>query len=109
MIYFITLFRYFINLFYSFHCLSFPFPKRCRLEKGHIVPVLCSHSLKKKEKLYESYDVIPMSHHPSKYKHHMYYSDHKVSRSKNNTSDENPSWHLAGSDNTYHLNHYNFS
>ena len=41
-------FRYFINLFYSFHCLSFPFLKGCRLKKGHIVPVLCYHSSKKK-------------------------------------------------------------
>ena len=32
------------NLFYSFHCLSFPFLAGCRLEKRHIVPVLCSHS-----------------------------------------------------------------
>ena len=39
----------FIFLFYSFHCLSIPFPKGCRLEKGHIVPVLCSHSQKKKK------------------------------------------------------------
>ena len=45
---FITLFRYFIKLFYSFHYTSFPFLKGCRLEKGHIVPVLRSHSLKKK-------------------------------------------------------------
>ena len=37
--FFITLFRYFINLFYSF-----PFLEGYRLEKGHIVPVLCSHS-----------------------------------------------------------------
>ena len=29
-------------LFY-FHCLPFPF-KGFRLEKGHIVPILCSHS-----------------------------------------------------------------
>ena len=42
--FFITLFRYSINLFYSFHCLFFPFLEECRLEKGHIVPVLCSHS-----------------------------------------------------------------
>ena len=48
--FFITLFKYFINLFYSFHCLSFPFLTGCRLEKGHIVPVLCSHSIKKKKK-----------------------------------------------------------
>ena len=33
---------------YSFHCLSFPFLKEYRLEKGHIVPALCSHSYKKK-------------------------------------------------------------
>ena len=39
--FFITL-RYFINLFYSLHCLSFSFSWGCRLEKGHIVPVLCS-------------------------------------------------------------------
>ena len=42
--FFITLFRHFIKLFYSFHYTSFPFLKGCRLEKGHIVPVLCSHS-----------------------------------------------------------------
>ena len=42
--FFFTLFRYFINLFYSFQCLSFPFLKGCGLEKGHLVPVLCSHS-----------------------------------------------------------------
>ena len=47
---FITLFRYFIKLFYSFQCLSFPFLKGCRLEQGHIVPVLCSHSYLKKKK-----------------------------------------------------------
>ena len=40
----ITLFRNFMHVFYSFHCLSFSFLKGCRLEKGHIVPVLCSHS-----------------------------------------------------------------
>ena len=44
MIFFITLFRYFMFLFYSYHYLSFPFPKGCRLEKRHIVPILCSHS-----------------------------------------------------------------
>ena len=43
--FFITLFRYLINLFYSL-----PFLEGYRLEKGHIVPVLCSHSLKKKKK-----------------------------------------------------------
>ena len=42
--FFITLFRYFMNLFYSFHCLSFPFLEGSKLEKGHIVPVLYSHS-----------------------------------------------------------------
>ena len=31
-------------LFYSLHYTSFPFFKGCRLEKGHIVPVLFSHS-----------------------------------------------------------------
>ena len=30
--------------FHTFHCLSFPFLLGCRLEKGHIVPILCSHS-----------------------------------------------------------------
>ena len=38
---------YFIQLFYY---TSFPFFKGCRLEKGHIVPVLYSHSYKKKSK-----------------------------------------------------------
>ena len=33
-----------LQLFYSLHYTSFPFLKGCRLEKGHIVPVLCSHS-----------------------------------------------------------------
>ena len=28
----------------NFHYISFPFLKICRLEKGHIVPVLCSYS-----------------------------------------------------------------
>ena len=42
--FFIKFFRYFINLLYSFHCLSFPFLEECRLEKGCIVLVLCSHS-----------------------------------------------------------------
>ena len=37
-------FKYFIGLFYPFHCLSFPFLEGYRLKKGHIVPVLCSHS-----------------------------------------------------------------
>ena len=31
--FFITLFRYSINLLYSSHCLSFPFLKRCRIER----------------------------------------------------------------------------
>ena len=47
--FFITLLRYFI-IFFSFHCLSFPFPKGFRLEKGHIVPVLFPF-IKKKKKL----------------------------------------------------------
>ena len=34
----------FIKLFYSLHYTSFPFLKGCRLEKGHIVPVVCVHS-----------------------------------------------------------------
>ena len=42
--FFITFFRYFTKLFYSLHYTSFPFLKGCRLEKRHIVPVLCSHS-----------------------------------------------------------------
>ena len=44
----LTLFRYFIKLFY--YTLSFPFCKGCRLEKGYIVPVLCY--IKKKKKKY---------------------------------------------------------
>ena len=48
--FFITLFRYFIKLFYSFHHIFFPFLKGCRLEKGHIVPVLCPIHWKKKKK-----------------------------------------------------------
>ena len=50
---FITLFRYFIYLFiffyfYSFHCLSFLFPKGCRLEKGHLCPFCIPIHKKKK-------------------------------------------------------------
>ena len=48
--FFITFFRYFIKLFYSFHYISFPFLKGCRLEKGHIVPVVCSYSYERKKK-----------------------------------------------------------
>ena len=48
--FFNTLFRYFINLFYSCHYIPFPFLKGCRLGKVHIVPIQCSHSLKKKER-----------------------------------------------------------
>ena len=47
MIFLMTLFRYFIKLFHSFHYISFPFLKGCRLEKGHIVLVLCSPFIKK--------------------------------------------------------------
>ena len=50
MIVFFTLFRYFINLFYSFHCHSFPFLKGCRLEKGHIGARSVFLFLKKKKK-----------------------------------------------------------
>ena len=40
----LLLFLDILQLFYSLHYTSFPFLKGCRLEKGHIVPVLCSHS-----------------------------------------------------------------
>ena len=50
-LFFITPFRYFIKLFYSLHYTSFSFLKGCRLEKGLIVPVLCSHSKEKKKKV----------------------------------------------------------
>ena len=43
-------FRYLINMFYSSHCLSFPFLEGCRLKRGHTVLILFSHSLKKKKK-----------------------------------------------------------
>ena len=48
--FFSLLFLDILQLFYSLHHTSFPFLKGCRLEKGHIVPVLCSQSLKKKKK-----------------------------------------------------------
>ena len=38
MIFFITIFRYFIFLFYSFHCLSFPFPRDADSRKGSLCP-----------------------------------------------------------------------
>ena len=41
--FFLLLFLDILQLFYSLHYASFPFLKGCRLEKGHIVPVLCSH------------------------------------------------------------------
>ena len=41
--FFITLFKYFINFFIFFTAFLSYFGG-CRLEKGHIVPVLCSHS-----------------------------------------------------------------
>ena len=49
-IYYHSFFKCFSNLFYSCHCLPFPFIKGYRLEKGHIGPVLCSHSQKEKKK-----------------------------------------------------------
>ena len=48
---FSLLFLDILQLFYSLHYTSFPFLKGCRLEKGHIVPVLYSHSYKKKKKI----------------------------------------------------------
>ena len=44
MIFFLLLVLDILQLFYSLHYTSFPFLKGRRLEKGHIVPVLCSHS-----------------------------------------------------------------
>ena len=35
--------------FFNCHYLPFPFPKGYRLKKGHIVPLLCSLSLKKEK------------------------------------------------------------
>ena len=49
MIFFLLLVLDILQLFYSLHYTSFPFLKGCRLEKGHIVPVLCSHSQKEKK------------------------------------------------------------
>ena len=48
-LYYYSSFEYFISLFYSHHCRPFPFLKGCRFKKGHIVSVLCSHSLEKKK------------------------------------------------------------
>ena len=36
--FFITVFRYFMFLFYSFHCLSFPFPRDADSRKGALCP-----------------------------------------------------------------------
>ena len=47
--FFITLFRCFIKLFYSFYYTSFPLFKGCRLEKGSLCP-FCVPIHKKKEK-----------------------------------------------------------
>ena len=63
----ITLFRYFIKLFYFFHYTSYPFLKGCRLEKGHIVPVLCSHSSKKKKKKKKKFKDYLFDYHTAYY------------------------------------------
>ena len=49
--FFITLFKNFIKLFYSFYCLSFPFLEGCRLEKGaHCARSVFPFIIKKKKK-----------------------------------------------------------
>ena len=47
MIFFITIFRYFLISFYSFHCLSFPWDADSR--KGALCPFCVSIHKKKKE------------------------------------------------------------
>ena len=54
MIFFITVFRYFINLFYSFHCLSFPFPRDADSRKGALCPFCVSIHKKKEENAFAS-------------------------------------------------------
>ena len=49
MIFFITVFRYFIISFYSFHCLSFPFPRGADSRKGALCPFCVSIHKKIKE------------------------------------------------------------
>ena len=56
--FFITFFRYFIDLFYSFNSLFFPFPKGCRLEKGHIVPFCVPIHKKKPELISNKLNVV---------------------------------------------------
>ena len=53
MIFFITVIRYFIFLFYSFHCLSFPFPRDADSRKGSLCP-FCVPIHKKKENAFAS-------------------------------------------------------
>ena len=50
--FFITLLRYSIHLFYSFHCLSFPFPKGCPF---------CSQSFIKKKKKKKKKKILLLS------------------------------------------------
>ena len=53
--FFLLLFLYILQLFYSLHYTSFPFLKGCRLEKGHIVLVLFPFIKKKKKKIYATF------------------------------------------------------
>ena len=53
MIFFITVIRYFIVLFYSFHCLSFPFPRDADLRKGALCPFCVPiHKKKRRKRLF---------------------------------------------------------
>ena len=59
MIFFITLFKYFINSFYSFHCLSFPFLEGCRLrERAHCARSVFPFIKKKKTKKLKAFFFI---------------------------------------------------
>ena len=56
--FFYYLFRYFINLFYSFHGLSFPYLRDADSRKGTLC-LLCVPILKKKGKKRERERVLP--------------------------------------------------
>ena len=60
--FFNTLFRYFINLFYSFHYIPFPFLNGCRLRnsrKGTLCPFSVPIHLKKKKKKKKGHHAEP--------------------------------------------------
>ena len=63
MIFFITVFRYFLLLFYSFHCLYFPFPRDADSRKGSLCLFVYPFKKKTKKNTFASdrLDRLPVS------------------------------------------------